>query len=641
MNAMLEHTLSTPLAFALAYAQRGWHVLPLEPKMKVPLGRFVPRGVHDASIDPEQIRAWWSAAPDANVCIALAPSKLVAIDIDPRNGGTETFEQLQAAHGSLRSEVMAYTGGGGEHHVFLIPPNVQINLPGSLGPGIDLKANGYIVAEPSIHPSGKQYGWEASSSPLDGVVPSPLPDWLRSLKVTLSMPQMRPGDVPVDPQQASDAREALHCLNADAYEDWLHAGMALHSTRWGHPAYAMWCAWSQQSDKFDATVCRKKWQSFTSDQERGDIGLTLAWVFGQAQQRGWRNPRAALTAIAAPTPSALLLNLEQLQQASASITWLVKGVVPADSIGLLFGGSGTFKSFIALDMALHVAHGMKWLGRKTTKGPVIFIAAEGGAGLWRRIEAWHKQRNLSWQGIEFYVVPVAVALLTDAQSIVIAAQGVGVKPLLVTVDTLAQTFDGEENSASDMSAYLRALNNSFRSLWQCVVLVIHHSGHQATERPRGSSAIRGNVDFLLGVFREEAQMIANLECHKQKDGELFDAVSFDLTSQTLAVDSDGDAVTSLVAAHINSAAELVAAKQREMSSGRGGRTGVLLGMVQNGMTEKALRHEFYMAHPDLDQDSKSKAYRRALFKASEEGYIEVASTQGSLEKRIVVLKEWQ
>jgi hypothetical protein len=535
---------------------------------------------------------------------------------------------------------MAMTGGDGEHHVFEVSPGSQVSLPGSLGPGIDLKCNGYIVVEPSIHPSGKAYAWEASSNPLHGVVPSPLPDRLRNLRVSTVVPTMSLGDVPVDLLQCADVREALYCLDADAHDTWIRAGMALHATRWGHAAYAMWCSWSQQSDKFDPTECRKRWDSFRGDQERGELGLTLAWIFSQAQASGWRNPRAALATVASP-PSNLLLNLEQLQMASASITWLVKGVVPADSIGLLFGGSGTFKSFIALDIALHVAHGMKWLGRKTTKGAVLFIAAEGGAGLWRRIEAWHKQRGLSWQGIEFYVVPVAVALLTDAKSIVSAAQGVGVKPALVTVDTLAQTFDGEENSASDMSAYLRALNTSFRVLWQCVVMVIHHSGHQATERPRGSSAIRANVDFLLGVFREETQMIANLECHKQKDGELFDAVSFDLTSQTLAVDSDGDAVTSLVAAHINSAAELVAAKHREMASGRGGRTGVLLSLVQNGMTEKALRHEFYSAHPDLTNDHKKTAYYRAMDAASKSGYIEVAQTEGTLEKRILVLKEWQ
>lgn len=332
----------------------------------------------------------------------------------------------------------------------------------------------------------------------------------------------------------------------------------------------------------------------------------------------------------------LLLNLAELQAASASISWLVKGVIPADSLGVLFGGSGTFKSFIALDAALHVAHGLKWLGKKTRKGPIIFVAAEGGAGLWRRIEAWHKQRGLDWRGIEFYVVPVAVAILTDAKAVVAAAEAVVVRPAMVIIDTLAQTFEGEENSASDMSAYLRALNVSFRALWQCVVLVIHHSGHQATERPRGSSAIRGNVDFMLGVFREEIQMLATLECHKQKDGELFEAATFDLTVQTLALDADGDPVTSLVAAHINNAAALVEAKVREATSARGGKIKVFLDLLQNGMTEKELRNEFYKL-VEGDLEAKKKAFQRARGAAIEAKFIEIATAQGSTERRIIVL----
>ena len=175
--------LSTPVAWALAYAQLGWHVLPLEPGQKQPLGRLVPRGMLDATIDITLIRSWWARHPNAGVGIALAQSGLVAVDVDPRNGGTETFEQLQRDHGSLRSDVMAFTGGGGEHHVFVVPHGHQVSLPGTLGPGVDVKANGYIVAEPSVHPSGRAYGWEASSSPLDGVVPSPLPDWMRNLRV--------------------------------------------------------------------------------------------------------------------------------------------------------------------------------------------------------------------------------------------------------------------------------------------------------------------------------------------------------------------------------------------------------------------------------------------------------------------------
>ena len=114
-----------------------------------------------------------------------------------------------------------------------MPPGAQLSLPGTLGPGIDLKCNGYIVVEPSIHPSGKAYGWEASSNPLDHVVPSPLPDWLRSLRVHLDAPRPAAGDIPVDPKTARDVREALYVLDAEDYHQWVQAGMALHHTGWG------------------------------------------------------------------------------------------------------------------------------------------------------------------------------------------------------------------------------------------------------------------------------------------------------------------------------------------------------------------------------------------------------------------------
>ena len=65
------------LDHALAYAQRGWHVLPLEPRGKAPLGRLVPHGAHDATRDAATIERWWGDEPQANIGIALAPSRLV------------------------------------------------------------------------------------------------------------------------------------------------------------------------------------------------------------------------------------------------------------------------------------------------------------------------------------------------------------------------------------------------------------------------------------------------------------------------------------------------------------------------------------------------------------------------------------
>ena len=78
-----------------------------------------------------------------------------------------------------------------------------------------------------------------------------------------------------------------------------------------------------------------------------------------------------------------ILNPSQLEAAAGNLTWAVKHVIPAESLGVLFGASGTFKSFVAIDYALHCAHGLTWLGKKTKRGPVLFIAAEGGAGVWR------------------------------------------------------------------------------------------------------------------------------------------------------------------------------------------------------------------------------------------------------------------
>jgi len=319
-----------------------------------------------------------------------------------------------------------------------------------------------------------------------------------------------------------------------------------------------------------------------------------------------------------------MLNLQALREASQAVRWLCKRVVPADSIGMMFGGSGTFKSFIALDFALHVAHGLPWMGRRTQQAPVLFIAAEGGSGLWPRIEAWHKLRNLKWRSAPVQVVPVALDLQQDAWRVVDAAQLAGVQPGLVVVDTLSQTYAGEENSANEMAAYLRELGARFRQLWQCTVLLIHHSGHKETERPRGSSAIRANIDFLLGVFRDEKEMLATVSCVKQKDGELFEDAVFQLIRSELGHDEDGDEISSLVARHLSTAEEREQAQRAEADAGRGGRNHMFTRLIHSGMPEHELRKAFYEDLGDMETDSKKKAYQRCRKWAIETGLIDIA-----------------
>jgi hypothetical protein len=524
--------LSTPLAWALAYAQIGWHVLPLEPGQKQPLGRLVPRGMLDATTDITTIRSWWARHPKAGIGIALAQSGLVAVDVDPRNGGNETFEALQSDHGSLRSEVMAFTGGGGEHHVFVVPPGVQISLPGTLGPGIDLKANGYIVVEPSIHPSGKTYQWEASSSPLDGVAPSPLPDWLRSLRVALKQTEPMAGSVPVDPRQAKDAREALYCLDADDYHEWVQAGMALHATGWGHPAYAMWCAWSQQSQKFDATVCRQKWESFRAPSDRGAKGVTLAWIFGRAQATGWRNPAASVPAAVPaqdesaetherPSNALPLIFAEDITAEGIELTQLVEDTITAGGLSVMYGESNSGKSFLACDMACSIGSGGPWMGKRTVQGAVLYVAGEGAQSIKLRILAWRQHHGvMPWVA----VVPVSVNLLdpgADLARVVEAAQAVhqryGHPVSLIQIDTLARAFGGgNENASEDMGAVIKHAD-LLREKTGAHVMFVHHAGKDASKGSRGHSSLKAATDTEIEVIGDADSKLHTAEITKQRD----------------------------------------------------------------------------------------------------------------------------
>lgn len=168
--------MTTPLEAALEYASLGWHVFPIS-RSKVPLTEH---GHRDATTDEAQVRAWWTDADDINVAVWLRQSGLIAVDVDPRNGGDVTFAALERKYGDLPRTCYARTGAGGYHFVMRDPggrPRGKLDHVG-LGRGVDVKCNGYIVVEPSVHQSGGTYEW-ISCEP-DNVPPVPAA-WLEIL----------------------------------------------------------------------------------------------------------------------------------------------------------------------------------------------------------------------------------------------------------------------------------------------------------------------------------------------------------------------------------------------------------------------------------------------------------------------------
>ncbi len=167
------------LTAALAYAARGWAVFPCQPRGKAPA---TAHGVHDASCDPAQIRRWWGVMPQANIGLACGPAGLVVLDLDGGDG-LQSWEELRLAYGFADDTVCSATGNG-LHFLFAAPPDAQIgNSAGKLGPGLDVRARGgYIIAPPSVHPTGHVYAWDDAHHP-DHIAPLPLPEVLCAMLV--------------------------------------------------------------------------------------------------------------------------------------------------------------------------------------------------------------------------------------------------------------------------------------------------------------------------------------------------------------------------------------------------------------------------------------------------------------------------
>ncbi len=192
----------TPLDHALAYAERGWTVIPLHTATGrgcscARLHRCTSPGKHprtqhgleDGSRDPEQIRTWWGRWPKANVGIVTgAVSGLIVLDIDADKGGFQSLDDMQTEHEQLEDTLTVNTGGGGRHFYFA-HPGTPIGNRGRMRPGIDFRGDGgYVVAPPSNHQSGRSYEWAIE---LDA--PAPLPAWLEAeLRERESIPKALP-----------------------------------------------------------------------------------------------------------------------------------------------------------------------------------------------------------------------------------------------------------------------------------------------------------------------------------------------------------------------------------------------------------------------------------------------------------------
>lgn len=230
----------------------------------------------------------------------------------------------------------------------------------------------------------------------------------------------------------------------------------------------------------------------------------------------------------------------------------IKGHLPSNTLASIYGPSGSYKSFLAVSWACHIATGKPWASRRVTQGSVVYIVGEGGIGVPRRIRAWEMEFNGGTPIESLYRIdcPVFPASPESAEQVIKAAQDVteqtGSPVRLIVLDTLARCFGGsDENAAKDMGAFIQGCDH-IKAETGATVLVIHHSGKDLDKGARGSSAFRAALDVEFNVRREGEGGALVLSCTKMKDSEEPTTRAYDLSPLNLYIDNDGEEVNSLV-----------------------------------------------------------------------------------------------
>ncbi|MCP5431865.1 MAG: AAA family ATPase [Alphaproteobacteria bacterium] len=270
----------------------------------------------------------------------------------------------------------------------------------------------------------------------------------------------------------------------------------------------------------------------------------------------------------AGTPFPVVRDVD-LGTAPAAVGWLVKGWLTADGLSVVYAEPKAGKSFLALDLALHIACGRAWQGRKVLTGGIIYVAAEASRTFRNRVIA-ARQAGLDPGAHRLSIVQAAPQLLNAEgwpdlpkllESIDHERAAMGSPLRLVVIDTLARSIVGDENSASDMGAYVQAAD-ILRKRTGAHLTLVHHVPKAGGEWPRGSDALRGAADTLIRVEKGKDGEPNRATITAARDGEEGLEMAFRLERVTIGEDEDGEPVTTCIVRHEERAARRETARAR-------------------------------------------------------------------------------
>ncbi|MEN8634716.1 MULTISPECIES: AAA family ATPase [Pseudoalteromonas] len=237
--------------------------------------------------------------------------------------------------------------------------------------------------------------------------------------------------------------------------------------------------------------------------------------------------------------------------------WLIENYVPSRSVGFIFGDSQDLKSFLVAQWAFNLATGISFGDLRVNKGPVVIICAEGSNSFPKRIKAIEDKHCTN---VEDKIVtinrPIAMLIQNEVEMLHDLLNELkitlGESPKLLIVDTFSQCSAGiNENSAGDIARYIN-ICKEISEKHNITVLNIHHKNKEG--KYRGSTALYGNVDFIMETKREkrnsfdaEEKISTKLTLTKSKDSSTNVSHMLDFSERSLDIeDNFGNTLTTLV-----------------------------------------------------------------------------------------------
>ena len=334
------------------------------------------------------------------------------------------------------------------------------------------------------------------------------------------------------------------------HDEWLHIGMGLHHET-GGDGFDIWDSWSATGSAYPGReALEARWLSFGQSDIRPVTARSLVRKANEAGAGLLIDVAAPSEFEALPEPAGGYFNIRSAADFLTSvkpISWLIKGVLPKATMGVLYGESGSGKSFVTFDLCAALGRQIDWNGQRGLGARVLYVVAEGVGGFNSRIRAYCHQYGLAASELNIDIISDVTPNLSNAGSVTNLIRDIkqaGPYDLIV-MDTFAQVTPGaNENSGEDIGValdYCKKISTASGAM----VLLVHHSGKDASKGSRGWSGIKAAMDVELEVTRYENDRCLTVTKMKDGHGE-GDQYGFKLHTVVLGQDDDGDDITSCI-----------------------------------------------------------------------------------------------